>query len=75
MKEKETFWAYMFLLFLGSLGIHKFYLGNTFMGFLYMFTAGLCGIGIIYDIFTLPFQVSKANKEAGYTSTNQCKCS
>ena len=74
MERRETFWAYMFLFFLGSLGVHKFYLGNTFMGFLYMFTAGLCGIGLIYDIFTLPFQVSRANEESNYVSSDHCTC-
>ena len=74
MERKETFWAYMFLFFLGSLGVHKFYLGNTFMGFLYMFTAGLCGIGLIYDIFTLPFQVSSANEEYNYANSDRCTC-
>ena len=73
MEKKETFWAYAFLFFLGGFGVHKFYLGNTFMGFLYMFTAGLCGIGLIYDFFTLPFQVSSANQEHVYTN-NQSSC-
>lgn len=72
MEKKETVWAYAFLFFLGGLGVHKFYLGNTFMGFLYMFTAGLCGIGLIYDFFTLPFQVSNANKEYSYQHQPSC---
>ena len=73
MEKKETVWAYGFLFFLGGLGVHKFYLGNTFMGFLYMFTAGLCGIGLIYDLFTLPFQVARANKQYTHVkSQNSC---
>lgn len=77
MEKKETFWAYMFLFFLGGLGVHKFYLGNTFMGFLYMFTAGLCGIGLVYDFFTLPLQVSNANQENSYVyrQSGRCNCS
>lgn len=76
MEKKETVWAYGFLFFLGGLGVHKFYLGNTFMGFLYMFTAGLCGIGLVYDLFTLPFQVASANKQHGQvkTQTPSCTC-
>jgi TM2 domain-containing membrane protein YozV len=35
--------------FLGILGIHRFYLGHIGMGLLYLFTAGLCGIGWIID--------------------------
>ena len=77
MEKKETVWAYAFLFFLGFWGAHKFYLGNTFMGFLYMFTAGLCGIGLIYDFFTLPFQVSSANQQYSYSynQASHCNCS
>ncbi len=77
MEKKETVWAYAFLIFLGGFGVHKFYLGNTFMGFLYMFTAGLCGIGLVYDFFTLPFQVSSANQEHSYmyNQSSCCNCS
>lgn len=74
MEKKETIWAYAFLFFLGGLGVHKFYLGNTFMGFLYMFTAGLCGIGLFYDLFTLPFQVANANKQYAQPSTHTTGC-
>lgn len=78
MEKKETTWAYLFLFFLGTLGAHKFYLGNTFMGFLYIFTGGLLGFGILYDIFTLPFQVSRANEEIVegpiQTTSSGCNC-
>jgi len=76
VEEKETFWAYMFLLFFGALGVHKFYLGNSFVGFVYMFTAGLLGFGLFYDFFTLPFQVAEANKNivaAPVTTATQCR--
>ena len=59
--EKELVWAYVFLFVLGGFGAHKFYLGDSFMGFLYMLTFGLFGFGFIYDFFTLPLQVKKAN--------------
>lgn len=35
--------------FLGIIGIHRFYLGHIGIGFLYLFTAGLCGIGWLID--------------------------
>ena len=38
---------------LGPLGAHKFYEGNIGMGILYIFTAGLFGIGWFVDIFLI----------------------
>lgn len=35
--------------FFGYLGIHRFYVGQTGMGLLYLFTVGLCGIGALVD--------------------------
>jgi len=61
MKSKTT--AYLLLIFLGAIGIHKFYLGKTGMGILYIFTAGLFGIGWLIDLFTLGKQVDKYNTE------------
>lgn len=59
MKSKTT--AYLLWFFLGVLGIHKFYLGKTGMGILYLLTGGLCGIGLLVDLFTLGGQVDAYN--------------
>ncbi len=53
--------AWLLLTFLGFLGAHRFYLGKIGTGLLYLFTAGLLGIGIIYDFWTLNGQVSALN--------------
>lgn len=53
--------AYILLIFFAALGVHKFYMGRTGMGILYIFTFGLFGIGTIIDIFTLGSQVRTAN--------------
>lgn len=45
--------AFLLCLFLGYFGVHKFYEGKTGMGVLYLFTAGLCGIGWLVDIFVI----------------------
>lgn len=53
--------CWIFLTFLGLFGIHRFYLGKWLTGLLWLFTAGLFGIGYLYDLWTLNEQVSKAN--------------
>lgn len=58
---KSTLTAYLLWFFLGFLGIHKFYLGKTGMGILYIFTGGLFGIGLLVDLFTLAGQVKTYN--------------
>ena len=45
--------ALVLAIFLGGLGIHKFYLGRVGMGILYLFTGGLLGIGWLIDIITI----------------------
>ncbi len=45
--------AFILCLLLGWLGIHRFYLGYTFMGIIYIFTFGLFGIGWLIDLILL----------------------
>ncbi len=50
-------WVSFFLcLFLGFFGAHKFYEGRVLLGVVYLFTAGLFGIGVIVDLFILLFK-------------------
>lgn len=53
--------AYLWWFFLGLFGVHHFHLGRTGRGLLYLCTLGLCGLGWLYDAFTLPRQVRSAN--------------
>ena len=46
----------MLCLFLGALGVHKFYEGKVGMGILYLFTVGLFGIGWFIDCIALLFK-------------------
>ena len=56
--------AWILLTFLGWFGIHRIYIGKWVTGILYMFTAGLCGLGYIYDYWTWNEQIAEANQEA-----------
>lgn len=51
-------------IFLGSLGIDRFMLGDTGMGILKLLTCGVCGILTIVDWFT----VSKRTKELNFNN-------
>ena len=47
-------WVSFFLcLFLGILGIHKFYEGRILFGIIYLCTGGLFGIGVFIDLIIL----------------------
>lgn len=50
---KSQIVALLLCIFLGLIGIHRFYLGYTGMGVLYIFTLGLFGIGWLIDIILL----------------------
>jgi len=54
--------AWVFLTFLGFLGVHRFYIGKWGTGILYLLTAGLLGFGVLYDFWTLNSQVSELNQ-------------
>ena len=55
--------AWILLTFLGVFGIHRFYMGKWFTGFLYLLTGGLFLIGYIYDYWTLNDQLTVLNSE------------
>lgn len=48
-------------IFLGSLGIDRFMIGDTGMGILKLFTGGLCGILTIIDWFTISKKTKQLN--------------
>ncbi|MAL97901.1 NINE protein [Hydrocarboniclastica marina] len=54
--------AWILLTFLGLFGIHRFYLGKIITGLIYLLTAGLFGLGILYDFWTLNEQVAEKNR-------------
>lgn len=54
--------AWILLVFLGVFGVHRMYLGKWLTGLLYLFTIGLFGLGLLYDLWTLNTQVDERNR-------------
>ncbi|WP_200809851.1 TM2 domain-containing protein [Demequina sp. NBRC 110054] len=60
---KDTFITYILWFFLGVFGVHQFYMGKIGRGILYLLTAGVFGIMVIWDLFTIPAQVRQVNAQ------------
>ena len=54
--EKNKWVSFLLCLFLGPLGIHKFYEGKVLLGIVYIFTLGLFGVGVLIDLIILLFK-------------------
>lgn len=63
---KSTTTALILSIFLGYLGIDRFYIGDTLKGVLKLITGGACGIWVIIDWFL----ISKATREKNYDKIN-----
>ena len=55
--------AWVLLTFLGLFGVHRMYMGKWFTGIVYLLTAGLLGLGYLYDFWTLNDQITVRNAE------------
>ncbi len=49
-KDKSWITALLLCIFLGGLGIHRFYLGYTWQGVVQLLTAGGCGVWALIDL-------------------------
>ncbi len=57
--------AWVLLTFLGLFGIHRMYMDKWISGFLYLLTAGIFGLGVLYDFLTLNEQINLINSQEG----------
>ncbi|BBM82932.1 TM2 domain-containing protein [Candidatus Uabimicrobium amorphum] len=55
--------AYLLLIFLGFLGVHRYYLRKDRSAILYSLTFGFLFVGVVVDLFILPWLVIQARKE------------
>ena len=55
VSPRSRWFAFVLCLFLGPLGIHRFYVGKVGTGLLYLCTGGFFGIGWVLDCFRLLF--------------------
>ena len=52
-REKDWFVVLLLCLFLGGIGVHRFYVGKIGSGILYILTAGVFGIGVLVDLIKI----------------------
>jgi TM2 domain. len=55
--------SWLLLFFFGVFGVHRMYMGKWISGIIYLFTFGLCGLGILFDLWTLNDQIDELNTD------------
>ena len=68
VSEKSKTTDLLLCIFLGTLGVHRFYEGKIGTGILWLCTLGLCGIGWVVDLVLIA--TNKAKDKNGLLIVN-----
>ena len=60
--QKDRTVAILLSVFLGTLGVDRFYLGDVGLGVLKLLTAGLCGVMWLVDLFLIMGRADSINR-------------
>ncbi len=53
VSPKSKITALLLCFFVGIFGVHRFYVGKILSGLVYLFTGGILGIGVLYDLIMI----------------------
>jgi TM2 domain-containing membrane protein YozV len=73
--KKDTTVGVLLCFFLGVFGAHRFYMGQTGMGVLYLvfFWTGISAIICLVECFLMPGRIREYNAEQAYAMANQVR--